>query len=254
MSAFADARVCAGSESLRITPSQEKRLFRGQFIEAPFGVGTRACAYKVGDDEVVKFTFHKPDAAAALAVAKRPVRGVLRVLDVRPVSDYHFAIRSKLVPLPGPVAQLAQQCAVAGGLDKQFVDRAQHKRTAPAKIPDDVRACIRIAGPRAGVRPADAIRFVDELSKTQARLARATGIHWFDVFHPGNFSQDAQGRPVIIDLGASIIPDRLLAKLKRQRTLEGAQPHAGTAFIVGGVAAALTACALAALSVRHAGR
>jgi hypothetical protein len=249
---FGDAQVCAGREPFRISASQEKRLFRGHFIEAPFGVGTRACAYKVGTDEVVKFTFHKPDAAAALAVAQRPVRGVLRVLDVRPVSDYHFAIRSKLVRAPGPVAQLVQRCAVAGGLDKQFVDRAQHKRTTPAKIPEDVKACIRIAGPRAGVRPADALRFTAELSKTQARLSRATGIHWFDVFHPGNFSQDAQGRPVIIDLGASIIPDRALAKLSRQRTLEGAQ-SSSTALVVVGVVTTLAACGLAALHARAGG-
>jgi hypothetical protein len=217
-------QVCAGRETIVLTPSQQRKLFRGKRPEF-IGSGTRACAYGV-DGEVVKFTVHDQDAAAALALKSRPVRGVVRVLDVRPVTDFPggpWAIRSKRVPPPSALAETVRTCAVASNLDGAFRARFLKKQRAPVPISRDMRACLLLRAPRAGVAPARAVAFAEELSRTQARLARATRIHWADTSSYGNISEEG-GKPVLVDLGSAFVPGRYLLALGRRPELRGAEP------------------------------
>jgi len=208
-------RVCAGQENFTLTPKQEK-LFGGKSLE-PIGSGTHACVYASGKT-VVKFTGHESDAAAALAVAKKPVSGVLPITNVERVGDYYFAIKSQRVQPPGQIARIAQRCATSGGLHLAFIKRAQAKQKAPADVAG-ARSCVYANAPRIGVEPKKVMKFLGELSQTQARLEKATGVIWYDVGAQGNFTQDSKGKPVIVDFGASTVPRKYYDALKKRRPI-----------------------------------
>lgn len=209
-------RVCAGREGFTLSPGQTKALKADKFED--LGAGTHACVYEV-DGKVVKITGHKSDAAAAIAVAQKPVQGVLRVRGVERVGDYYYAVKSDKVDRPTPSSHLAQRCATEGLMHMAFINRANARQKAPAKITQETKACVLKNAPRIGIKPVKVLKFLGELSKTQARLQEKTGVIWYDVGHEGNFTQDAKGRPLIVDLGASTVPDRFYAALARKKPL-----------------------------------
>lgn len=226
-------RVCAGRDRFELTPAQAARLFRGR-VPLEIGSGSRACTYGV-NGTAVKFTWHEPDAAAALAVKRHPVEGVLPVKAVSRVGDFYYAIRSRRIPhLPlakRGVLSVAERCARQGRLDIAWQKRLQAKRRAPAPLPQGVVDCVDAAAPRAGVPAPKVKTFLKELSAAQARLSNETGIHWFDIHADGNFLIDEKGKPVIVDMGQSIVPERYIRALKRP-TLQGAARPAPTWHIL----------------------
>ena len=249
-----DTTVCAGRQPIRLTASQEKKLFGGRTPKY-IGQGKDACAYKVNGD-VVKFTGNAQDAAASVALARKPVRGVVRIQGVARVSDWPggpWAVKSKFVPRPGPLTELARGCAVQGHMDNLWAERFTRAQKDPRvlsramPVPKSVVACILVRAPSARIAPGKAVKFLRELSDTQVRLARATGIHWGDTSSFGNISEE-NGKPVIIDLGSSVVPRRYFEALERTPELAGVAASGSVGVMLLGAAAVAAALVLAAVA------
>jgi len=191
---------------LRLTSTQYATLFPSG---APKGggwnrarCGAWACVYPRGTNEVVKITADVNEAGAASRVRNTPVPGALPVKAiyelrvpgiVNPDGTPRrlFAIVAPRYGRPNKLTRIVADCGATSGWP---TDRA------------DLRApflgCVTIEATNAGINRDLAFDFAYKLVGT-VRDLEAIGVPWYDL-HRGNLTQDANGEPMIVDLGPAM--------------------------------------------------